>query len=252
MVAGDWAVLERHLALYRRLWRGSVFTFFAIPVFVLLSMGLGVGTYVGRVDGVDYLVWIAPAVAAMTAFQIGASESTYGILSDLRWVGGLHVMRSSPLRVSQMIMGWLLYVLLVTVLALVVFLAVALAFGALRTGGAVALPLIGGLVSLAISAPTVAFAVVVPTEEYFLLQARFLIVPTTLFSGVFFEVDRLPTPVEWFAEALPLWHGVELSRAVALSQQTAWPWWLHTVVLLVWVAGGVALAVAALRRHLSR
>lgn len=39
----------------------------------------------------------------------------------------------------------------------------------------------------------------VPTEEYFLLQARFLVVPATLFSGVFFTVDRLPVPVEWFA-----------------------------------------------------
>lgn len=252
MVAGDLAVLERHIALYRRLWRGSVFTFFAIPVFVLLSMGFGVGDYVGRVDGFDYLVWIAPAVAAMTAFQVGASESTYGILSDLRWVGGLHVMRSSPLRISQMVVGWLLYVLLVTVLALCVFLAVASAFGALHTGGAVALPLIGGLVSLAISAPTVAFAAVVPVEEYFLLQTRFLVVPATLFSGVFFKVDRLPLPVEWFAQALPLWHGVELSRAVVLGQQPAWPWWLHTLVLLVWSAGGLALAVAALRRLLSR
>jgi lipooligosaccharide transport system permease protein len=35
-----------------------------------------------------------------------------------------------------------------------------------------------------------------------------------LFSGVFFPVSQLPEALRWVAYATPLWHGVDLVRAL--------------------------------------
>src|SRR5207253_2312639 len=98
-------VFERHILLYRRLWRTTAFSFFVVPTLYLLSMGLGVGGYVGRVAGFGYLDWITPGLLATLAFQVGVSESTYGVFVEFAWVGGMHVMRNTRVSIRDMLAG---------------------------------------------------------------------------------------------------------------------------------------------------
>ena len=57
-------VFEHRLAGYRRIWRGSVFSTFLLPVLFLLGMGISVGAFVNRAGelGVPYLDYIAPGL----------------------------------------------------------------------------------------------------------------------------------------------------------------------------------------------
>ena len=56
--------VEREAAIYRRLWRATVFSQFVGPALYLLAMGVGLGGMIsaaGRtVDGLSYLVFVAP------------------------------------------------------------------------------------------------------------------------------------------------------------------------------------------------
>ena len=83
----------------------------------------------------------------------------------------------------------------------------------------------------------------------FALLFRFVLIPMSLFAGVFFPVESLPTVVRWLAYASPLWHGVELCRAATLGVPTDVP--LHVGVLLVWSAVSVPLAWRLFRRRLT-
>src|SRR5918911_4952278 len=99
MITPTAAVLERHLVSYRRLFWASAFSAFILPLLFVLSIGIGVGSFVnsnGGVDGVNYLAYIAPGVLASTAFQIAVGESTYPILGDFKWTRGFHAMRATP------------------------------------------------------------------------------------------------------------------------------------------------------------
>ncbi|MEV7013966.1 ABC transporter permease [Streptosporangium sp. NPDC051022] len=250
MVHPTVAVLERHLSLYRRLWRASVFSSFVLPVLFLVSIGIGVGRHVEGIGGVDYLAWIAPGVMASTAFQMAAGESTYSILGDFQWVRGYHTMRATPVEIRHMVAGWLLYVLLRVEVAALVFLGVTGLFGALRSPWAVVTPVIAALVALAAAAPVMAFSASIRHDSYFALLFRFVMIPSTLFAGVFFPVEQLPQVVRPLAYASPLWHGVELGRAATLGASPPWPVWAHVAGLLVFVVGGVTWAVAAFRKRL--
>ena len=49
-----------------------------------------------------------------------------------------------------------------------------------------------------------------------------MITPLFLFSGTFFPISRLPRLLQQVAAATPLYHGVELTRGLALNTLT-WP-----------------------------
>ena len=71
-------LFERNLMSYRRMWPIIVSGFFE-PLFYLLSLGFGLGGYVGEVviDGVpiDYATFVAPGLLAASAMNGSASSS---------------------------------------------------------------------------------------------------------------------------------------------------------------------------------
>ncbi|GII60822.1 transport permease protein [Sphaerisporangium krabiense] len=245
------AVLERGLTLYRRLWRASVFGSFVLPVLFLVSIGIGVGGHIGQVGGVSYLAWIVPGVMASTAFQMAVGECTYPILGDFKWTRGFHAMRATPVGVGDMVCGHLLYILIRVEIAVVVFLGVTALFGTLHSPWALVTPLVCALVTLAVAAPTMAFAASIDHDSYFALLFRFVMIPATLFSGVFFPVGQLPGPVRPLAYVSPLWHGVELNRAATLGAAPPWPAAAHLGYLLAFTAAGMAWALHAFGRRLQ-
>jgi lipooligosaccharide transport system permease protein len=244
-------VLERHLLLYQRLWRASAFSFFILPVLFLASMGLGVGRYVQQIDGHPYLQWIAPGLIASTAFQIGANESTYGVLSEFKWVGGIHAMRSTPVRIPDMILGWLGYVLIATELAVGAFLLVTWLAGALTPGLLLSAPLVGATVSLAIATPTTAFSAAIDDQDWFLVLTRFIILPAVLFSGVLFPVSQFPPFLQTISYLSPLTHAVDIMRNFTFGPVDPMACLLHLGYLLAWIAAGWFLATHSYRRRLA-
>ena len=71
-------VVEREARVYRRLWHGSVFSSFVIPVLFLAAIGLGLGGLVdersGSVAGLSYLLGIS--VEAITSPRSFSGSST--------------------------------------------------------------------------------------------------------------------------------------------------------------------------------
>ncbi|WP_433508721.1 ABC transporter permease [Nonomuraea sp. CA-143628] len=245
------AVLERHLTLYKRLWRASLFSSFVLPVLFLASIGLGVGGYVGEVGGVPYVEWIVPGVLASTAFQMAVGECTYAVFGEFRWNRGAHAMFATRVSVWDMVGGWLLYIVFRVEIAVVVFLLVVGAFGALSSPWVVLTPVVAALLAVAVAAPVTAFSATIDHESYFALLFRFVMLPSTLFAGVFFPVEQLPGLVRPVAYVSPLWHGVELARAATSGAAPPWPVWAHAGCLVVFAAGGLWWAGYAFRKRLQ-
>jgi lipooligosaccharide transport system permease protein len=80
---------------------------------------------------------------------------------------------------------------------------------------------------------------------------RFGIVPMFLFSGTFFPVSQLPVVFRWVAYATPLWHGVELSRALTLGHVDVLAALGHVAYLLAWAVVGFVAALRIYRRKLG-
>jgi lipooligosaccharide transport system permease protein len=241
---------------YRRTWRGSVVSTVLFPVLFLASMGLGLGTLVDSsgsrgVDGLPYLVFLAPGLLAATAMQTGVGESTYPVMASIKWVKTYHAMLATPLGVLDVLAGHLLYIAARILLSSVIFLAVMALFGAVRSPLALLTVPAAVLTGMAFSAPVVAFAATTQNDAGFAALFRFVVTPLFLFGGVFFPVEQLPPVLEQLAYGTPLWHGVALSRGLALGTSTAGGVLLHVGYLSAWIAAGGWLAARAYRRRLA-
>jgi lipooligosaccharide transport system permease protein len=247
---------EYWLFQYTRTWRGSVVSTVLFPVLFLAAMGLGLGTLVDSsasrgVDGLSYLVFLAPGLLAATAMQTGVAESTYPVLGAIKWIKTYHAMLATPLGVLDVLVGHLLYVATRVLLGSTVFLAVMAVFGALRSPLALLTLPAAVLTGMAFSAPVFAFAAVNDNDAGFAALFRFVVTPLFLFSGVFFPVRQLPPVLEQVAYVTPLWHGVALSRGLALGTATAGGVLLHVAYLSAWIAVGSWLAGRAFHRRLA-
>lgn len=240
-------------AVYRRTWRATVVTSIAAPIMYLTAMGVGLGSIVHRSSslGGSYLHFVAPALLAATAMQVGASESTYAVLGSFKWVPTYHAMAATPLTPANILAGHLMWMATRITMASAVYLGIIAAFGGIASPlGVLALPT-GVLVGMAVAAPITAFSSTRQNDGGFPPIYRFGVVPMFLFSGTFFPVSQLPAGVRPIAYATPLWHGVSLARGLARGHVTLGGAAVHVGYLALWVVVGVALALRFYRRRLG-
>jgi lipooligosaccharide transport system permease protein len=248
------SVLESWLTAYKRTWRGSIFGRFLSPLLFLLSMGLGLGSLVnksaGGVGGVPYLQFVVPGILAAQAMWVAMGESTYQVLGAIRWNMKYHAMLSTPVGVDDILIGHLTYVALQLTNATAIFMAVGAVFGSFASWWVLlALP-ITVLTGMAFAVPIFAFSASQDSDGGFNILFRFIMTPLFLFSGIFFPVDQLPAILRPIAWVMPLWHGVQADRSLALGSPGFTSIAGHTAYLLFVIAVGGWLARRAFNKRL--
>jgi lipooligosaccharide transport system permease protein len=246
---------EFWVAQYRRVWRGSVVTSIVNPVFYLSAIGIGLGTLVNKAHstpgGVTYLAYVAPGVLAATAMQVATTEASWPVLGSIKWTRSYYAMLATPLGIRDVVVGHQLWMATRVVSSSAVYLGVIAAFGGIHSWLALfALPACL-LIGFAFSAPMAAYAATREQDSAFVAVFRFAVVPMFLFSGTFFPVSRLHTPLRQIAYATPLYHGVSLCRGLTLGT-IGWSAALgHVAYLLAVGVVGLACALRTYRMRLA-
>jgi lipooligosaccharide transport system permease protein len=245
------------LAVYRREWQGSVFSAFIEPLVVLAGLGIGLGMLVGNraagiTGGVSYVAYIAPALMASSAMNLGGSESTWPVLARIQWVRIYHAIISTPLNPSDVMVGAIAFMGGKVAFAATFFAGVLVAAGiATSPLGALGMVAVSTLTGLAFAAPITAFSVTRSTDQGFAFLFRLIITPLGFFSGTYFPIENLPTLAQFVSWLTPLAHGVALDRALALGRPlTDAP--LHIAVLAAWALGGTIAAAVLFRRRMLK
>jgi lipooligosaccharide transport system permease protein len=231
LAPSGWSLAGRQLRFwltnYRRTWRGSIYSSVLNPVLFLGAIGLGLGTLVNRhlvsahgaaqLGGVSYLTFLAPGLLAAAAMETAVGESTYPVYGSVKWNKTYQAAVASPLRPADIFHGHVLFVTLRLAMNSAIFLAVAAAFGAVRSAWMIAALPVAVLTGLAFATPIEAWAVTRTRDSSFAMIFRFGMIPLFLFSGTFFPVTQLPAWLRPVAYLTPLWHGVSLCRALNLG-----------------------------------
>jgi lipooligosaccharide transport system permease protein len=245
-------VVERELRVYRRLWRGLVFSTFLNPVLFLAAMGLGLGALVdehtGTINGFDYLEFVAPGLLVASAIQVAAAESMWPVLAGVKWIRFYEGVVATPIRARDIFDGFVIWTALRTALASSVFLLIAAVLGAIPSAwGVFAVPA-AAMCAAAFAAPLAAFSISQDTDLAFPVIMRLVIVPLFLFSATFFPIDQLPEWLRPFAVVSPLWHGVELARAATTGTGEALALAGHVAALCAFIGVGALFG----RRNFTR
>ena len=253
MVTRSLRVIESHGRVYRRTWRGSVISTFLNPVLFLLAMGVGLGQLVDERTGsatldLEYLTFLAPGLLAATAMQTGAGDAAYPVMAGIKWRKTYQATLATPIGVPQLVAGHLGWVAVRLTFVTVVYALIMSAFGATTVlEGLLAVPP-AVLTGVAFSGLVMAYTAQLKSEQGLAALFRFVVLPLFLFSGTFFPIDQLPDYLEPVAYVIPLFHGVELCRGLALGTE----WVVNPVISLTYLIALVGLGYVLATRLMTR
>jgi lipooligosaccharide transport system permease protein len=255
-MTGAFHVVRRNALVYRRVWRGSVFSSFLQPTLFLAAMGLGLGALVdsrgAALPGhVPFLHFLAPGLLAAACMQTASFESSWPVTGKLVWRRNYDAIVATPIPIGALVLGELTWIGIRLSTVALAFTVVMAAFGVVDPSARL-LPAAAAavLTGLAFSAPIMAYAATLKNGANFNVLFRFGITPLFLFSGVFFPITGLSYPLQWIAWASPLFHGVELVRGLTLNTIESPAWTIHVAYLLAMLAAGFIAAQRTFTRKL--
>ena len=192
---------------------------FANPLFYLLSIGVGIGSFVNAhstnhtIDGVPYLTFLAPALLAMVAIQDGLSEVTLPTLQGFLWEKNFFAMNATPITGKQIALGTFLAAVTRTFFSVLVYFIVIVAFGAVDSGRSWIAIITAMFASSVFAALMMGITAWAKNSDLLLtFVGRFIVMPLFLFSGTFYPLSSMPIFLQWLGWISPLWHSIELGR----------------------------------------
>ena len=208
-------LFERNLMSYRRMWPIIVSGFFE-PLFYLLSLGFGLGGYVGEVaiDGVpvDYATFVAPGLLAASAMN-GAFYDATNVFWKLKYQKLYDAVLSTPLGPKDVATGEAGWALFRGLLYSIGFFTVIVALGLVESWWALlALPATV-FVGFAFAGMGVAAVTFMRSWQDFDIL-NLAILPMFLFSATFFPLSTYPDWLEVVIKVTPLYNGVDLLRSL--------------------------------------
>jgi len=215
-------VWYRNVLVYRKIWLVNFLVPLFEPLLYLAAFGLGMSALIGRVqyhgEEISYIVFITPALLAITMMYNSFFENTYASFVRMYYQKTFDAMMATPLSLEDIIAGEIVWGATKSVIATAIMLGVVSFFGYVYfPHGLLILPLsfLGGL---AFGTVGMIFTGIVPSIDMFNLPIFLFITPMFLFSGTFFPTSALPGWAVAISSALPLTHLVDLCRALCLGE----------------------------------
>ena len=243
-------VWQRNRDVFFKLWHSEAPGFVAEPIIILLAMGLGLGAYVGMVDGQKYIEFIAPGIIASYAMFSASFECTYGSFVRMEYQKTYDAIIATPLNVEDVTAGEIFWGATRSLMTGTVILVIAAAFQLVPSPWAALIPILSFLQGIMFASIAMLFTSIVPAIYSFNYYFTLFITPMFLFSGVFFPLSSFPEIVQALSWVLPLTPAVRLTRALVSGEfQPDLLWALALIIVLAVLFFSISLVT--MRRRLT-
>ncbi|HZA41054.1 MAG TPA: ABC transporter permease [Actinomycetota bacterium] len=210
-------LVQRNTLAYRHYWMAFVSGFFE-PLFYLGAVGFGLGRFVGTVEyggaELEYVSFLAPGMLAASAFNGALFDGFFSPFFKLNWMKTYDGIITTPVNVSDIAVGEVMWALIRGTIYATGFLLVMLALGLIHSLWAIfALPAVM-IAGAALSSG--AMVMTAKTKEISSLEKvmTLIVMPMFLFSGTFFPVSQYPDWLRPIVQMTPLYHAASLLRAL--------------------------------------
>lgn len=207
-------VWQRNRDVFFRLWHSEAPGFIAEPIIILLAMGLGLGAYIGLVDGQRYIEFIAPGIIASYAMFSASFECTYGSFVRMEYQKTYDAIIATPLSIEDVTAGEIFWGATRSLMTGTIILVIAAAFQLVSSPWAVIIPILAFLEGIMFASIAILFTSIVPAIYSLNYYFTLFITPMFFFSGVFFPLSSFPEIVQTLSWIVPLTPVVHLTRAL--------------------------------------
>jgi lipooligosaccharide transport system permease protein len=250
---GAFRVWQRNMTIFRKYWKTLLLPNFFEPLLYLAALGLGLGTFIqrGGIEGQSYVQFIAPGLLASNAMFAASFESTFNTYVKLKIQRTYDAIVTTPVNAEDVVAGEYLWAGTRAALYGTGFLAVltvlGLAFGEplITSWWAFSIPPVLLMIGIMFSVTGTLFTSLIDRIDLFSYYFTLVVTPLFLFSGIFFPIEDFPAPVPQVAWFTPLYHAVNVCRALAVGPTPA------VLVDVAWILIFTS-ALALLPIHLMR
>lgn len=209
---------QRNRDVFLRLWHAEAPGFVAEPILVLLAMGLGLGAFVGMVDGQKYIEYIVPGIIASYGMFSASFECTYGSFYRMEERKVYDSIIATPLSVEDVIAGEIFWGATRSLMTGSGILVIAAAFQLVHSPWALLIPIVSFLGGVLFSSIAIFYTSLVPSFYSFNYYFTLFMTPMFFFSGVFFPLTNFPKIVQNISVIIPLTPVVRLARALVWGE----------------------------------
>lgn len=212
-------ITQRNWMVYKKDLIANISPTVADPAFIMLSLGLGLGSYLTNVEGMSYMQYLAPGLTVATSLFTSFFESSYGFFVRMTYENVFKAMLTTPIGVREVVIGEMLWVgLKGAVMAVCVAIVLAI-FGLMVNPLLIPMvALVGFFIALPCGAMGLLATALVNNINQFQTVYSFIIAPLYFMSGIFFPISQMAAPIRLVAEFFPLIHGVRLAQAIFWNQ----------------------------------
>ncbi len=224
-------VWRRNFDVFMKTYKTNFIPPLVEPLLYLVGMGYGLGGFVRPQEGLRYIVFIAPALTAVSMMYSSFFECTYASFVRMYYQKTFDAIIATPVSLEEVIAGEILWGATKSLINSTIVLAVVIAFGLVSSPWFLLIPPLSFLVGILFASIAMCFTAVTPNMDSFNYPAFLYITPMFILSGTFFTITGLPSGVQLFAKILfPLTHAVNLARGLAIGH-------LHSAMLisLAWI-----------------
>ncbi len=248
----NWRCLSvwlRNATVWKKLMGPSLLINFGEPFLYLLGLGYGLGQFVGNIEGMPYLMFLASGMVAFSATNTASFEALYSVFTRMVPQRTYEAMLATPLTVDDIVAGEMLWCATKSLVSGTAILVVAALLGAVSGISAILVIPILFLTGLCFSGLALMMTAVSRSYDFFNYYMTLFITPMFLFCGVFYPIETLPDFLEPIAKALPLAHTIELTRPL-ISGGTVDNPLVHLLALSGFALFGYYVAVVLIRKRL--
>jgi len=217
-------ILKRHLIVFRRtLWSNLIFNVIE-PFLYLSAMGFGLGAFVQDMGGMSYIQFIAPGMVASASMWAATFECTYASFVRLHFQKTFHAMLAGPATVADVVAGEVLFGIVKNIAFGIIILVVIGIMGQVQSVWSLLIPLFLILPGTVFSLMALSYTGIITHIDYLNYYITLITTPMYLLAGVFFPVSTMPEWLQILAWLNPLYHSVEVCRALVVGQVSLTLW----------------------------
>ncbi len=246
---GALAVWWRNLMVWRQLLGPAVAMHFGEPALYLLGLGYGLGSFIGEMDRLPYLAFLASGIIASSAMTTASFEGMYSVFTRMVPQRTYEALLATPLQVDDILAGEMLWCATKSLFSGIAILVLAALLGVVAGWQALWVLPVVFLIGLCFAGPALVMTAFSPSYDFFNYYFVLAITPMFMLSGVFYPISTFPETLQALVQVLPLTHAVALTRPLVTGQPLADPA-LHLAVLAGYAVLGYYLAVALVRKRL--
>jgi len=205
-------VMSRDVTNFLTYWKATTFSSVLDPTIYLLAFGLGLGTIIAAVEGMEYVQYVGTGMVATAILFSSAFSAMYGVFIKHRFQRTYDAILAAPVDVEELVTAEVAWLGLRAGVYGVTPLLVTMIFGLDPAPGMLLVPFIGAVTAFGFAGFGVFAAAAVSKIDHFNYIQSALLTPLFLVSGTFFPIDQLPQGAQIASNFNPLYHCVELVR----------------------------------------